>query len=339
MRVFRYRPLNSLLYKELRYREVYLASPAELNDPLDLNAQIDFAPRDEKGWKALCAFLSRTSVVAHGRLDLIPKLANLMAYDCLGQFLMKTLSLDRDQCLTKKELFEAILQSYRQSVSKLTPLNPVNGEELCDAVDSICRAVIGNSAVACFSETNADFLMWSHYASGHSGVCLEFEAAEVSGNVSSFPVESPAPINGEILGWTEELQRVRYRSTLSMLPFIKFFEVFYEYGDVDLVNLSKSRWHFYAKGISQLFLEKLRPWSTEKEWRIVEVNFKATVPEERIFHYPAGALKGIYFGAKATDATKRRVREALSWSGKPKFYQAIVDGSRVVKFAPDEECE
>ena len=122
MRIVRYRPLNSLLFKELRYREVYLASPAELNDPLDLNAQIDFAPRSQKGWKALCAFLCKTSVVAHGRLDVIPKLSKLMDNDCLGQFLRETASHDRRQCLTKKALFEAILRFYRQSVSEFSPL-------------------------------------------------------------------------------------------------------------------------------------------------------------------------------------------------------------------------
>jgi len=47
-------------------------------------------------------------------------------------------------------------------------------------------------------------------------------------------------------------------------------------------------------------------------------------------------LKGIFFGGKTSEANKRRVREALRWGGEPKFYQASVDGSREVKFRPDE---
>ena len=147
MRLFRYRPLSPLLFKELRYREVYLASAAELNDPLDLNAQIDFAPHGKEAWEALCAFLS------------------------------------------------------------------------------------------------------------------------------------------------------------------------------------------------DLFLEKLRSWRTEREWRIVQVHFQETIPEERIYNYASEALKGVFFGARMTDDAKRRVREALRWSGKPKFYRAIADGSQKVKFEPDEEQE
>lgn len=199
MRVFRYRPLNSLLFKELRYREVYLASPAELNDPLDLNAQIDFAPHSEEAWEALCAFLLKASVGAHRRLELIPILCKLMAQDRLGSFLKQTLSLEPGQCLTKETLFQAIAQFYRRSASDFSQIDEVNAEDLCDAVNSICRNVLGNSAVACFSEVNDDFLMWSHYASGHSGVCLEFEVAEASENTCSFPFESFVPVQGKHL--------------------------------------------------------------------------------------------------------------------------------------------
>jgi len=326
-----------LLFKELRYRELYLASAAELNDPLDLNAQIDFAPRSEEDWEALCAFVFMESVAAHDRPELIPLLSKLMAQDCLGKFLKATLCLERDRCLTKETLFQTIAEFYRRSASEFSQMDRAYPKDLCDAIDSICRNVLGNSAVACFSEINDDFLMWSHYASGHSGVCLEFEVAEASENTCSFPVESLVPIQGKILLWSEDLQRVRYPSKLSMLPFYRFYNVFCEYGDVDLVNQSKSRWHSYARGIADLFLEKLSPWSSEREWRVVRVHFKETTPEERIYTYAGESLRGVFFGAKASEATKRRVREALGWGGKPKLYQAIVDGSRQVRFRPDEE--
>jgi Protein of unknown function (DUF2971) len=339
MRLFRYRPFSPLLFKELRYREMYLASAAELNDPLDLNAQIDFAPHGKEAWEALCAFLCKVSVGAHGRIELIPTLSKLMAYDRIGKFLETTLSLAPGQCLTKKTLFEAIHKFYHESASEFSPLDGVYAQDLCDAVDSVLREVLGNSAAACFSETNNDFMMWSHYSSGHSGVCLEFEVAKATENTCRFPFESPVPFQGKNLVWTMELQPVTYTPKLSMLPFYKFFHVFYEYGDIDLVNLSKPRWHGCAKGISDLFLEKLSPWSTEKEWRIVQVHFKETIPEERIYNYTSEALKGVFFGARMTDAAKRRVREALIWSGKPKFYQAVADGSQKVKFEPDEEQE
>ncbi len=45
MKLYRYRPLNEFLFKELLYQELYFASYLELNDPLDLSAKIDFSPR------------------------------------------------------------------------------------------------------------------------------------------------------------------------------------------------------------------------------------------------------------------------------------------------------
>lgn len=341
MRIFRYRPLNPLLFKELRYREVYLASPAELNDPLDLNAQIDFAPRSENDWDALCQFLLKQAIGVHagvhGRMELISVLCRLMVQDCLGRFLKDTLSLERGQCLTKEILFEAIAHFYQKHATEFPTFSKVDADDLYDAVNSICTNVLGNSAVACFSEVNDDFLMWSHYAGAHSGVCLEFEVEQTSDSICKFPIETIFPINGKPLIWTEDLQQVKYRSKLSMLPFYEYGRVFAEYGDVDLVHLSKSCWHAYARGIADLFLEKLVPWGSEREWRIVNVQFKETVSEERIRNYDGKALSAVFFGAKISEPNKQRVREALRWSGKPRFYQAIIDDSHKVKFRPDDE--
>ena len=41
--LYRFRSLSELLYKELKYREIYLASSQELNDPWDLNPFFDLA--------------------------------------------------------------------------------------------------------------------------------------------------------------------------------------------------------------------------------------------------------------------------------------------------------
>lgn len=46
IKLYKYRPLNELLFKELYYQELYFASYSELNDPLDLSARIDFTPAD-----------------------------------------------------------------------------------------------------------------------------------------------------------------------------------------------------------------------------------------------------------------------------------------------------
>ena len=47
-KLYRYRPLTEVLFKELLYSEIHLASPEELNDPLDLNGQLNFFTENEK---------------------------------------------------------------------------------------------------------------------------------------------------------------------------------------------------------------------------------------------------------------------------------------------------
>ena len=44
MKLYRYRPITELLFKELLHQEIYLASYLELNDPLDLTTSLDFRP-------------------------------------------------------------------------------------------------------------------------------------------------------------------------------------------------------------------------------------------------------------------------------------------------------
>ncbi len=46
-KVYKDRPLSELLFKELKYNELYFASYLELNDPLDLSAKINFKPANE----------------------------------------------------------------------------------------------------------------------------------------------------------------------------------------------------------------------------------------------------------------------------------------------------
>lgn len=116
------------------------------------------------------------------------------------------------------------------------------------------------------------------------------------------------------------------------MNFFDFLEVFFNHDDIDLIHLSKSKWHFYAEQICLLYLQKLNPWSGEREWRIVRPSFKESFPEDRILNYPEAALKGVYFGAKVPEETKLRVQEITKSKNGPKYYRSIVDGSHTVKF-------
>lgn len=62
MKLYRYRPLSELLFKELLYSEIYLATPRVLNDPLDLNGQLNFYTNNENDIKSLTNFLFKQAL-------------------------------------------------------------------------------------------------------------------------------------------------------------------------------------------------------------------------------------------------------------------------------------
>lgn len=83
--------------------------------------------------------------------------------------------------------------------------------------------------ICCFSETNDNLLMWSHYSSSGQGFCLEFDC-------------SSDPFN--------KIQPVKYVDKPPELNFEKLFQV-------DQLYL-----------LNALFCTKSVHWSYEKEWRI-----------------------------------------------------------------------
>jgi hypothetical protein len=57
-----------------------------------------------------------------------------------------------------------------------------------------------------------------------------------------------------------------------------------------------------------VFSTKTKPWSYEKEWRAININFgEPQHPEERIRHYPIEVLSSIYFGIRTPENTKNRI--------------------------------
>lgn len=83
--------------------------------------------------------------------------------------------------------------------------------------------------ICCFSETNDNLLMWSHYASSGKGFCLEFDS-------SCDPFD--------------KIRRVRYANEPPKLNFRRLFSV--------------DQLYF----LDALFCTKSTHWKYEKEWRI-----------------------------------------------------------------------
>lgn len=166
MKLYRYRPATELVFKELRYSELYLASRDELNDPLDLNAQLNFFQRTSDETRALAGFLQREAFVAHSGahgIEIGARMLKLMTTERLAPFLTHSRVSHQADIMAKSDLFDAVREFYREC-RKDNGLAEIDTEELILALDGLFSQFLNNSAAVCFSERPNDFLMWSHYA-------------------------------------------------------------------------------------------------------------------------------------------------------------------------------
>ena len=195
-------------------------------------------------------------------------------------------------------------------------------ENFCSEVQRITKVFFESSYTTCFSSTCTDFLMWSHYASKHTGVCIEFTLD----HEEQFPYYSIGNrkfdeekylekySEWELKGYLywDKVNKVKYQNTLPSINFYEFSPVFENENDCDLMGLSKSWWHGYAHELERVFSVKTLNWEYEKEWRAIEINFgELKEPEERIRHYPIEAVTGIYFGIRTPNKVKNRIHKIL----------------------------
>jgi len=326
-KLYRYRPLSDLLFKELYYQELYFASYDELNDPLDLSARIDFTPEKESHVGYLLWFMLKTSI-----RQLISE--NPSAKD--KETIKKLTTFNNNEELRTKfkaEIFKQVCEVKQNSkfiafktlerIISLTAKEqkidfPVDFTFFNEELKRLTKVFIENSHTVCFSESNDNFLMWSHYSSKHSGICLEFSLQKDG----MFPYEMQfsrkpnkeeyekrvSQLNIETHLFWDRIHKVIYQQEQPYINFFEFAAVFENEGDCDLMQLSKSRWHVYAFELEMIFGIKTFPWAYEKEWRAIQIHFgDPEYPEEKVRHYPIEALSAIYFGIKTPLTVKKRI--------------------------------
>ena len=117
---------------------------------------------------------------------------------------------------------------------------------------------LGNlSYMACFSETNADLLMWSHYAQQHKGFCVEYDIQKMmSEDCSLFD-----PI-GHLFPIVYRNKRQPVRDIISLAQSLAVL-------NADIHNHNEYSGDEPLDDILPLFLIKSKDWEYEKEWRII----------------------------------------------------------------------
>ncbi len=167
--------------------------------------------------------------------------------DCLGY-------LDRNISKEKVELFKEYI--FQAKENRFKYLLEYTDDKIVDYFNYRRRKFIDKYAFCSLSETFDNVLMWSHYASSHTGFVVElhFEDSQVD----------------------YHFQKVNYLNELPDLDVVKIAEFLCgkdEYLSYDLEDISY----------------KYSFWSYEKEWRIWR--FKPSY-----YRYRSDNLKRIYFG-------------------------------------------
>lgn len=354
-KIYRYRPLTDFLFKELYYRELYFASYCELNDPLDLSARINFRPINEHQVECLIHYLLKTSIVLllEGSSDSIREYSQkLMEFlenkELKKKFCERLYNNLIDSDFNKDFLPYDIVEKNVIAISKEFKIE-IRLAEIKNELLRLTKVFLENSYATCFSKTHTNFLMWSHYASKHSGICLEF-SLEHEGKFPYILIEERKLDKGEYskrysevklkgyLFW-DGIREVEYHKNPPSINFYDFLPVFESEGDCDLMALSKSRWHGFAHGLERVFSIKTLPWKYEKEWRAIGISFgKSKEPEERIRHYPIEVLTGIYFGIRTPEIVKYRIYNMLKPKNiKIKYFDGHLTNHRDLKFR-EWEC-
>ncbi|MBA4853875.1 DUF2971 domain-containing protein [Emticicia sp. BO119] len=322
--LYKYRPLNDLLFKELYYQELYFSSYSELNDPLDLSVRIEFRPTEINQIESLFWFLFKTTLkISPEKIADNEKLNNrkLLAFNKNKKLrtVYKELLFDKLNQLALNQEFISFdkLENILLSTSNAIPFK-LDISNFQVEIKRLTTKFLENSYITCFSERNDNFLMWSHYASKHYGICLEFTLE----NSGLFPYKISKYKNHnkeeylkriserqveETIFW-ERIGKVKYQDKQPYINFFDFIPVFDNEYDCDLIGISKGWVHEYAYELENAFLTKTTPWAYENEWRGININFdERKDPEERIYHYPLECLTGIYFGMRTPEEIKKRI--------------------------------
>lgn len=119
--------------------------------------------------------------------------------------------------------------------------------------------------ITCFSEDNANMLMWSHYASNHSGICLGFD----------IPLDNIPLFLNNNLYYKMKLLNINYTSTRPILPLLQ-------------KNLT-------YENILPIFRDKNSDWQYEKEHRLLLLGSEKSFPS--CLTYNPQYLKEVILGA------------------------------------------
>lgn len=173
-------------------------------------------------------------------------------------------NVDREFTSLEAKIFRDKFQNHPDP--KLSRIYNWNDEQVTLFINMQRKSSLNEYAFCSLSETFDDILMWSHYASSHSGfvIGLKFDDNQID----------------------HHFQKIRYTDYLPKLDIEKF---------ADFVAIADEEKDLNYR-LSDFSL-KSSVWESEKEWRIWR-----RLPT--YFRYEKHNIKKVFFGANCSDETK-----------------------------------
>ena len=144
--IYKYANISNAI-KILKSGKIILTNPLEFNDPFD--SELLIKEEDNK--------------------NVIDLIKNYCAFKVLC-------NKSKD-----KKINKAIKEIKNEKIYKYIELNifgnfsKKNDNEFINNIKNKANEIRNSALIGCFSKTNNNILMWSHYADSHKGVCIEFE--------------------------------------------------------------------------------------------------------------------------------------------------------------------
>lgn len=173
--------------------------------------------------------------------------------------------------------------------------------------------------MTCLTESNDNILMWSHYAKGHTGICIEYDLKTL--------VNDKYQILNHIFPVIYDNDIILERNIPKMIESYKSIKT--------AIDIDEALDNKLFNDIIPLFLIKSKVWEYEREWRII-YSLKQMYDEndETLYsgNIPLNCISGIYLGLKIHPEIKRNILEICERiSNDDKHidvYQAKISGDR-----------
>lgn len=287
-KLYRYRPLNEYTFDNLQNEQEWQSYPCEFNDPYDSRIKIDY----EKVKKEY--FYEN---MTKGIKNLIPKRILSVTKQEIENICSSTNSFNS---LLKKIL--KLDPKYKGEENKVTEvLLEILDEEIKEAFSPFIETFQNGYLIVCFSETKDNIKMWSHYAEGHSGICIEYNFKELGPNTSQTRILYPVIYTDEIFDATQYLidpikKGHRYNNLFGIYP-----------------SISKSN-----------------EWEYEREWRTIFPLGPGAEKENRFLRVPTP--KRIYVGYNANEKDIEKLKKLSLTKNIPLYQMSLCEDKHKLNY-------